>query len=308
MHRGMAQKLQVVGTGLTVMDRIYTDGVFTAEELGGSCGNVLLSLAMLQHSVAPLLSLGMDEVGSRLVEEFASAGADVSHIRQENGRRSPVIEQEVDTLLARHSFSFTCTDTMVELPRYWPIDSTQAASAVTALTSCLIFYADRLSIGIVEAMAAARSAGAVVYFEPSDVDDADLFEAALRMTTILKYSADRLGSELDVKVSASKVVAIVTHGEPGLEIRQGSVSTWCAAVPALHVADTCGSGDMVSVGLIDWMLNCHAYGETSPQSLLNGVMAGQRLAAANCAYVGARGVFIHGGPERARQVLTGVEV
>ena len=304
----MPQRRRVVGTGLTVMDRIYTDGVFVSEELGGSCGNVLLSLAMLRHEGAPLITLGMDAIGGRLVKEFASAGADVSHIRREMGRHSPVITQEVDTVSSRHSFSFICIDTLTELPRYWPIEPAQASAAATVLTSCALFYADRLSPGILEAMTAARTAGAVVYFEPSDIDDVDLFDAALELTTILKYSADRLGPELDAKVCNSPVVAIVTHGELGLEIRRQGSSTWSAAVSAVHIADTCGAGDMVSVGLIDWMLDRCAHGEAALDGLVNGVLAGQRLAAANCAYIGARGVFIHAGPEQARRVLAGAEV
>ena len=51
----------------------------------------------------------------------------------------------------------------------------------------------------------------------------------------------------------------------------------------------------------------HLAGEVAFDDLVNGVLAGQRLAAANCAYVGARGVFIHAGPEQARRVLAGVE-
>ncbi len=301
----MTQRQRVVGTGLTVMDRIYTDGVFVSEELGGSCGNVLLSLAMLRHDVAPLISLGMDEIGGRLVDKFAAVGADVSLIRRETGRHSPVIAQEVDTASSKHTFSFTCVDTSTELPRYWPIEPAQVAAAATALTSCALFYADRLSAGILEAMMAARMAGAVVYFEPSDVDDVDLFDAALELTTILKYSADRLGPGLDEKVSSSAVVAIVTHGVSGLEIRRRGSSTWSDAVSAAHVADTCGSGDMVSIGLIDWMLDRRVDGEAAIDDLMDGVLAGQRLAAANCAYVGARGVFIHEGPEGARRVLAG---
>ena len=68
---------RVVGTGFTVLDRLYVDGMFATEELGGSCGNVLVSLAMLRHQVAPLIALGQDDTGERLVKEFARAGADI---------------------------------------------------------------------------------------------------------------------------------------------------------------------------------------------------------------------------------------
>ena len=64
---------------------------------------------------------------------------------------------------------------------------------------------------------------------------------------------------------------------------------------------------MVSVGLIDWLL-AH---RPSRQSDLNldmlvpGIEAGQRLAAENCAYVGARGLFRQRGAAYARSVLSG---
>src|SRR3546814_19771077 len=82
--------VDVVGTGFTVLDRIYADGDFAAEELGGSCGNVLVSLAMLRRQVAPLLALGMDDIGTRLVEEFRRAGADPRFIRPPGDILSPL--------------------------------------------------------------------------------------------------------------------------------------------------------------------------------------------------------------------------
>src|SRR3546814_16389876 len=74
--------VDVVGTGFTVLDRIYADGDFAAEELGGSCGNVLVSLAMLRRHVAPPLAPGLAALGPRLVEEFRRTGADTRRIRR----------------------------------------------------------------------------------------------------------------------------------------------------------------------------------------------------------------------------------
>ena len=59
------KRVDIAGTGFTVLDRIYADGHFTEEALGGSCGNVFLSLAMLHWRVAPVLALGMDETGRK---------------------------------------------------------------------------------------------------------------------------------------------------------------------------------------------------------------------------------------------------
>lgn len=293
----------VVGTGFTVLDRIYADGDFASEELGGSCGNVLVSLAMLHRQVAPLIALGMDDIGHRLVKEFELVGADTRFVHRRSGIRSPVIAQELNTTSGQHHFSFTCKVTSAEFPRYQPINEEEVASADPALATCSIFYADRLSTSILGAMEKAHLAGALVYFEPSDVQE-DHFEQALEVASIVKYSSERLGPEIDYKVAQSPGLAVITHGADGLELRQGSYLAGCKAVPALRVADTSGSGDMVSVGLIDWLLNSHYSPQTLQiENLIPGIIAGQSLAAANCAFTGARGLFREKGAAYARYVL-----
>ncbi len=156
-------------------------------------------------------------------------------------------------------------------------------------------------------MEAAADSGAFIYFEPSSVDDWTLFERALSLASVLKYSADRLEETLASARLRAGAIIIITKGVEGLEVRQESRSIQCAAIPAQVVRDTCGSGDMVSVGVIDWLLS-HATPASEPpvlDDILGGVIAGQRLAAANCAYVGARGVFWQQGVGFVRRVLNG---
>lgn len=294
----------VVGTGFTVLDRIYTDGDLAGEALGGSCGNVLLSLAMLERRVAPLLLLGLDTTGERLLGEFKRAGADVRYINRRRDVRSPILTQDLDTSSGRHSFSFVCRETNVRFPNYQPIRDDDVASAGHALSACSVFYADRLSSGVLQAMRQAHATGAIIYFEPSVKDD-PLFDDALPLATILKYSSDRLGDEEGEAIVASGVISIVTHGSAGLEIRRGRSSLRCEAAPVDYVTDACGSGDMVSVGLIDWLLSRAPVGrDLSTYDVLEGVRAGQRLAAANCAFAGARGLFHHLGVAHARRILS----
>lgn len=298
--------IDVVGTGFTVLDRLYADGDFTAEALGGSCGNVLVSLAMLRRQVAPVLSLGYDEIGAQLIDEFRLAGANTRYIYQHEGRRSPVLRQELDTLSGQHSFSFICHETLEEYPRYEPIGPAEVQSSLHAFEDCTLFYADRLSPAILDAMERAHLGGAIIYFEPS-IFDGPLFDEALALTSILKYSSDRLGAELDERVAASAAIAIVTHGEDGLEVRHGHERVWSAAIPAAIVMDACGSGDMVSVGLIDWLLARPASvrHSLSIHDLMSGVVAGQRLAAENCGFAGARGLFKHRDAAYVRSLLGG---
>jgi len=121
LSRQHSQCVDVAGTGFTVLDRIYTDGGLADEALGGSCGNVLVSLAMLHRNVAPVLALGLDDAGDRLVSEFTEAGANVDYIHQRLDLKSPILAQELDTSSGQHAFSFICPETNADLPRYQPI-------------------------------------------------------------------------------------------------------------------------------------------------------------------------------------------
>lgn len=300
-------KIDVVGTGFTVLDRVYADSLdMPAEELGGSCGNVLISLAMLHRNVAPLLRLGEDDIGIRLIGAFHHAGAETRYIYRHSSVQSPVLAQRLHAP-GIHSFTFRCPETDVDLPRYQPIVEADVARALPVIRNCTVFYADRLSTAIVEAMEAASASGSVVYFEPSEIEDEVLFRRALTVTAVLKFSAERLAAlEGSIEVTES-LVLIVTHGEQGLEVRRGGERHWSSSHPAPQVQDTCGSGDMVSVGVIDWLL-AHRRGNDDQFSMaefVQGVEAGQRLAAENCAFVGARGLFRERGADYARSILEG---
>jgi fructokinase len=294
--------VDVVGTGFTVLDRIYADGALADEALGGSCGNVLVSLAMLHRHVAPVIALGDDDTGESLVKEFAEAGALIDYITRYNGLRSPIVSQQLDTGKGTHRFSFVCPETHQQLPRYKAISVEDLNSALPVLAHCSVFYSDRISSSIVVAMRMAKAAGAIVFFEPSAFEEGSLFNEAIGLADILKYSEDRLGKWLaDLKAD---LIRIVTHGAAGLEVCDRSGAYWLNAIEAPRVLDTCGSGDMVSVGIIDWMLSNDTINVcSSATEILQGVIAGQRLAAANCAFAGARGLFKARGANYARQIL-----
>lgn len=295
----------VVGTGLVALDRIHvgtTQPLF--EELGGSCGNVLISLAMLGRSVAPLLRLGADSIGTRLERELRLAGADTRLIARRREVRSPIIVELIDPASRDHSFSFTCPLSFEAFGTFEPITPSELEPAKPVVSTCRIFYADRLSQTICEAMEAAATGGAIVHFEPSKIGDPALFDRALSTAHIFKYSIDRVSPEVATRLRPD-AFSIVTAGSAGLELRHGGQVHRCPALAAEVVRDTCGSGDMVTLGLIDAILQSRACGPSSlsVETVLAGIVAGQRLAAANCAYVGARGLFRERGASHARSIL-----
>jgi fructokinase len=299
--------VDVAGTGFTVLDRVYAKRQKAFEALGGSCGNVLVSLAMLRRSVFPLLALGDDTVGNLLVEEFVRSGADTRYISRRLGVSTPILAQWLDPDAGQHSFSFICPETEIELPRYCSVDESEVEEAKPALSSCAVFYTDRLNHSTFQAMQTAAQSGSIVFFEPSSIEDDELFDRAVALSSIIKYSAERLSHRVTTRNLKDGAIAVVTHGAGGLEVWQEGKNMWCAAIKAPLVRDTCGSGDMVSVGIIDWILTNRRRGGAEPSlyDFQSGVVAGQRLAAINCAYTGARGIFFHHGADCARSILDG---
>ena len=81
------------------------------------------------------------------------------------------------------------------------------------------------------------------------------FDAAVMLLFLLligrwldhQLRAKAKSAAADLLAMQAPVAAVL--GADGLEVRQGRLSIWCEAIPVERVADTCGSGDMVSVGL-----------------------------------------------------------
>jgi len=302
-NRGHSRPI-VAGTGLTAVDRIYsTDLAAPVQALGGSCGNILVSLAMLGHPVSPMVTLGDDDHGRYLFDEFAKAGCETRYVSRSGSCGSPVIVEIVDPKNATHRFTSTCPETAHSFPKWQSIDDQQVRRATKALKTVSVFYADRVSASIVVAMKAASEAGALVFFEPASADGA-LFSAALRSASVLKLSDDTVGRSVQDDDVSPETVIIRTHGASGLTVSLGRESQYFPSVSAPRLVDTCGAGDMVTTGLLDFILRrCMHGGSWTIDDLFEGVLVGQRLAALNCAFAGARGLFFAAGAGYVRDIL-----
>lgn len=294
----------VAGMGFVALDRIYSpDRPRPIECLGGSCGNVLTSLSMLGHRVDPILALGDDQVGSFLVEELDRLGCSTGAIVRTTSR-SPVIVQHLDPRAALHRFSTTCPETK---QRFSPF----AAMAVATLNKLAlgfddisVFYVDRVSAAAVLAMEFARHAGALVVFEPSEGGEPELFARALQSSSVVKFSDDVAVSEVDQSQLPPGTTVVRTHGARGLTVCAHGDERLFASIAAPRLIDTCGAGDMVTVGLLDHLMQ---FGDCiDHEAICEGVKRGQRLAAVNCAFAGARGAFGALGATAIRESLDAV--
>ena len=292
---------EVVGTGFTALDRIYSADRLAIETLGGSCGNVMISLSMLGRKVAPVLELGDDITAVRLINEFTRAGADVTHIGRQSDAGTPIVEQRTDPDTGQHYFSFAFGPRDGTRTRYVPATRKALAVAHRTVAGCDVFYADRTNADILRTMRLAKANGAVVVFEPSDFLDRAAISEACVVADIVKVSSDRLPPD----VLLGEAVQVVTYGARGLKLLNKGTSTWLPAKLAPRFEDACGSGDMVTVGLIEALLSSRRLedGSTCIDAIARGLAAGQRMAAANCAYAGARGMFREKGTQYVRTLM-----
>lgn len=277
----------VMGTGLVAFDHIISKDATAVSSLGGSCGNVVTSLGMLRHRVAPLIRIGFDQVGDYLVDELRAAHCELDFVTREHDLRSPVIFEHIDPLRAVHHFDFLDSPSPTSRSRWVSITASDVQAALSAVFDADVFYADRVSPAIVDAMEEARRSGAIVYFEPSSRRDNALFARAVAAATILKVSADRLSLR---DLPDTSFATIFTRGKQGMTLRVGDESWDCPPAPVYRIVDTCGAGDMVTVGVLHRLLLDD--GRVSTDTLRDGVVLGSKLAALNCAFVGARGLFL----------------
>ena len=139
--------------------------------------------------------------------------------------------------------------------------------------------------------------GSLIFFEPSGGGDPRLFQEALRLTHVLKYSHQRVRSFTDLLTKWFPPLQIETLGEDGLRYRcnlPGMPSSGWRLMGSFEVPvfkDSAGSGDWCSAGIISTIgaNGVEGLSSLSLDDLTHALRYGQALAAWNCGLEGARG-------------------
>jgi fructokinase len=248
------------------------------------------------------VELGSDPSADILVAVMEKRGMSTRYVKRTPGLPTPSIIQNVDTAKRTHSFAFVDPVTGNKLQRYLPPTEADIEEVLPSVRTCGVLFVDRLTDVSLNAMRTAHRSGTTVVFEPQEIGEPLRFAEALRHSHVLKCSRERLEGIVATKGVRPDLIIVVTAGEFGLDIYRHFRRVGLPAVKADLVIDTCGSGDMTTVGLIDGIL---ANGR-SPQSIedvVPGLVAGQRLAAAGCGYVGALGLVRHLDADEIRRVM-----
>lgn len=291
---------RIVGTGLFALDVIVrTDGTTVPPRLGGSAGNVLGILGALGWTATPVGLIGDDEAGKVLRSDFASVEADLRFMHSSDRCDTPVVYQhQVSTDFGfTHRFSFACPHCGERRRPSWD-DYGVFDKVASQLPNSSVFFLDRptpLGVALAEHYSAN---GSVVVFEPSAVgSDLELFSRAVRASTVVKYSDDRL-ENLDGFDLGSVGIEIQTCGAKGLRFRKpSSGNDWrylgAYALPYIH--DTSGAGDWCTAGMLFALFSNTTHGArtASYEEILEALAFGQALSSLNCMTEGARGLLSH---------------
>lgn len=290
------------GTGLISLDLVMgADPQSPVRSwAGGTCGNVLSILSYLGWDAYPIARMNGDAASQRVKADMRSCGVKLDFAACKPTAHTPIIIQQIRKRrdgTPTHRFSWACPTCGEWLPGYKAVTTDAVDSIEPNLDGASVFFFDRLSRAALQLAKKAADKGAVVVFEPSAKSDPKMFAEALQLAHIVKYADQRLDSPEGLMANTNAVlVEVQTLGEKGLRYRHRlakGISNWLAltAIRAPRVADTCGSGDWCTAGLVSRTCLGGVVGlkQGGATQLKLALRYGQALAAWNCGYEGARG-------------------
>lgn len=296
------ERPKVLGAGLIALDLVVSiDSELPVRSwAGGTCGNVLSILAYLGWDAYPIARMNGDPASERVRADMARWGVRLDFASCGPTCHTPIIIQEIRrgrNGSPTHRFSWSCPRCGRWLPGFKAVTIDAIDAVAPTLPGTSVFFLDRLSRATIILATRASAEGAVVVFEPSGKADNKLFAEAIQIAHVVKYADQRLAAVGELmQGDAATLVEVQTLGAQGLKYRHRfgrRVSDWMHldAVQAPRLADTCGSGDWCTAGLvakaaIGGQAGLRQAGNTGVRAALR---YGQTLAAWNCGFEGARG-------------------
>jgi fructokinase len=299
----------VVGTGLIALDVVIRGkgSKPVRWSVGGTCGNVLTILRYLGWEAMPVARLANDRARAIVDADLTRWRIDTRFLGIAPVAPTPVVVERLlrdDHGSPIHRFSWTCPCCGAWLPRYTPVGARTVASVAEEVPTPAVFFFDRPSRGAIALATAYRRRGVLIVFEPSANGEPELFETALELADVIKYSDERFATLPPHKSQTRRRLEVQTLGVDGLRYRLVSgrrPGAW-RKLPSVRtggVVDTAGAGDWCTAGMLTHLGRAGREGldVVKHEDLDAALRYGQALAAWNCRFEGARG----GMYERSRE-------
>ncbi len=286
-----------IGTGLVALDIIFSDKEKQPNFLaGGSCGNILTILSYMGWDSYPIVRLGEDIEGKRIIEDMKKWKVKTKFIEKESGTDSPrIIERIFGGENPKHRFYTKC-----EHGKWLPSRKTFLLKSLKHIQNKIpksnVFYFDRATPSAYEIASHLKKQNTIIMFEPPKfLQDDKTFLKCLKIADVVKHCYEQANDTEKAKIDIP--LEIQTKGEEGLQYKEKFLrhKTWkkLPAIPADNLIDAAGSGDWLTAGLIH-MLRSHKFLEqVTEEKLENALNFGQTLASLNCNFIGARGMMYY---------------
>ena len=292
----------VIGAGLIALDVVYTDAAEQKPQVwaGGTCGNVLTILSFLGWRSYPVARLSGDNASRLILEDLKKWQVRLEFAQLAPQASAPVIVQRITRRAGQspaHHFSWHCPKCGSWLPGYRSVLGKSVEEILPKVTATKVVFLDRVSRGNLNLAKACLEKGALLFFEPSGVGEPRLFEEALSLAHVVKYSHERMGETRFPFPQKGPLLEIETLGASGLRYRsrlkgrKGNEWRNVSSFPVATLRDAAGAGDWCSAGIIHKLGQRGLKGLTHASSVdvEHALQYGQALAAWNCGFEGARG-------------------
>jgi len=297
-------KPTVLGTGLIALDVVVGPQLDAVPRYwaGGTCGNVLTILAYLGWHAYPAASIGDDTAAEIITADMKCFGVQMRFLTRDATRHTPIVVEKIRVGRdgsPRHRFIWHCPSCGAWLPGHRAVLATHATVVAENVPLPKVFFFDRVSRGALYLARASAARGALVVFEPNGIKTGALFDEALQLSHIVKYSRERMGPFRALDKCASLKLQIETLGDDGLRYRLSGAPLksegWkeLAPYPIADFKDAAGAGDWCTAGIIHSLGSQGAAGldEAEAGQIEDALNLGQALAALKCCYEGPRGVM-----------------
>lgn len=278
----------VVASGYLVVDLLKAGNKLAASP-GGTASNVANGLRSLgwQSSIAG--TVGQDPAGHFFRGVLAVDGIAVTELAEEDNWTTPVIIQVEER--GDHRWVFSCPHCGTRFAKHRPPSEVAAKELVSRAPAPKVFFFDRVSRYTVALAEAWRASGTCIVFEPSTLGRAALFERAVSLSHVVKYS-DARSRDFESMLAEANSVLVRTSGSNGASYRAGSSRPW-VDVPTQtlpQIVDSAGAGDWTTAGFVNEL---GADGDVlgslgSERELEIALEAGVRLGAESCNWMGFR--------------------
>lgn len=299
----MKTKPICIGAGLVALDIVMNGNPKIPLNLfaGGSCGNVLTILSFFNWESLPVARLKKNDASKKLLSDLKNWKVNTSLITQTLDGSTPIIIQSIKKDKngnSVHTFQFRNPDNGEWLPSYKPVLGSEVESLTKKSPTPSVFYFDRVNRSSIDLAKYYKQNGAVVFFEPSSINDNKQFEECLNIADIIKFSNERIKNYASLYPIQRVPLEIETLGKDGLRYRfshslKSKIWRTLPSYKISNIVDAAGSGDWFSAGIISGLASngLKEFKNQNGQAILKALKHGQALGALNCFFNGARGLM-----------------